>query len=115
MVDMLLHLFKKIPTSTPHDAFEKMRGNNIGFIDVRTSEEYADGHAQGAKNLPLHELHAHTASLKDLNEVYVICRSGGRSSEAVQQLIAEGIHAVNISGGTLAWHQAGLPMEHTVG
>ena len=43
--------------------------------------------------------------------VYVICKTGARSGRAVEFLLANGIDAVNIAGGTLAWREAGNPVE----
>jgi rhodanese-related sulfurtransferase len=43
--------------------------------------------------------------------VYVICRSGGRSAKAVEHLRSQGIDAVNVTGGTLAWIEAGNAVE----
>ena len=82
------------------------------FIDVRSGDEYAFGHAQGAVNMPLDAFsEADVARLKQNKEVYVICQSGGRSSTATKALIASGVNAINVEGGTSAWQAAGLPME----
>jgi rhodanese-related sulfurtransferase len=43
--------------------------------------------------------------------VYVICKSGGRSAKAVEHLRANGVDAVNVAGGTLAWIEAGNAVE----
>ena len=40
-------------------------------------------------------------------EVFVICRSGARSLRVAEFLRAQGIDAINVSGGTLAWVEAG--------
>ena len=42
--------------------------------------------------------------------VHVICAAGGRSGRAVEFLVAQGIEAVNIAGGTNAWIQTGNPV-----
>ncbi len=78
------------------------------LIDVRTVKEFATGHVPGAKNVPLRELDP--AAYKS-GPVYVICASGGRSSSATDRLVATGIDAVNITGGTKAWRGAGYEVE----
>lgn len=80
------------------------------LIDVREPDEFAGGHAVGAVNVPLGSIAS--ASLPDESStVYVICQSGGRSLRAVGALIARGVDAVNVEGGTSAWTLAGLPAE----
>jgi rhodanese-related sulfurtransferase len=44
--------------------------------------------------------------------VYVICGSGPRSARAVDYLNRQGYDTVNVAGGTKAWVEAGLPVEH---
>ena len=43
--------------------------------------------------------------------VCVVCAVGGRSAQAVGFLLACGVDAVNVAGGTKAWHQSGRPVE----
>lgn len=100
--------FSSTPSISVADAAHKVHGDNTAFIDVRSAEEYASGHAVGAQNYPLPALGEHIDALKKFSEVYVICQSGGRSSSAVSQLIPHKINAINVSGGTSAWRAAGL-------
>lgn len=83
------------------------------LVDVRTPGEFAEGHVPGAVNIPVDELGERLAELEDHkdSEVYLICRSGGRSSRAADQLVAAGYSAVNIRGGTLAWTGSGRAVE----
>lgn len=78
------------------------------LIDVRTDSEWQSGHVPGARHMPLDKLDP-TAFEK--GPVHVICASGGRSSKATDTLVAAGIDAVNIKGGTKAWQAAGFPVE----
>jgi rhodanese-related sulfurtransferase len=81
------------------------------FIDVRTPEEYASGHAYRAKNIPLDQLSANLDKLEKNEPVYLICHSGNRSRKAAQILVDAGFpQAISIAGGTEAWKTAGLPM-----
>ncbi len=82
------------------------------FIDVRTVEEYAGGHAVGAKNLPLDKLEADLAELDKNKPVYVICETGRRSQKGSEILQKAGFKDIyNITGGTSEWKSAGLPTE----
>jgi rhodanese-related sulfurtransferase len=104
--------FAKLPALSPEEVVQRIQEEkNVAFIDVRSSTEYDGGHAEGAKNIPLNTLINQAEELSKYDDVYVICQSGGRSSQAVQFLVSNGIHAVNVSGGTNAWQSAGLPIE----
>ncbi len=82
------------------------------FIDVRTPEEYAGGHAVGAKNLPLDKLNAELVKLDKNKPVYVICQTGRRSQKGSEILQKAGFGDIyNITGGTSEWTSAGLPTE----
>jgi rhodanese-related sulfurtransferase len=80
------------------------------LLDVREDEEWAAGYALGARHIPLGELGARTAEVPQDQEVYVICRSGGRSARAAQALAAAGWQAINVAGGMQDWAAAGRPM-----
>ena len=102
--------FRSVPTVSPAEAAQKVLAATAGFIDVRTPAEYKSGHATGATNSPLGELgSAQVEKLRPFAEVYVICQSGGRSATAT--LVAAGINAFSVSGGTSAWKSLGLPIS----
>ena len=86
------------------------------LIDVRTPGEYHSGHAAGARSFPLDRLDAKallaSRQAKADQPIYIICKSGGRSQQACEKLTAAGVgNLVNVEGGTMAWKQAGLPIE----
>ena len=85
------------------------------LIDVRTPGEFAGGHIQGARNIPLGQLEGS----KDLPAnktlpILVICASGARSTRAASLLRKAGYaNAVSVAGGTRAWREAQLPIERS--
>ncbi|MBK8304634.1 MAG: rhodanese-like domain-containing protein [Chloracidobacterium sp.] len=82
------------------------------FIDVRTAEEYAGGHAARAVNVPLDTISSKLDTLEKNEPVYLICQTGNRSKKAAAILKESGFNNVlNVTGGTVAWQAAGLPME----
>ena len=82
------------------------------FIDVRTREEYAGGHAYRARNIPLDKLMDNLGVIEKNEPVYLICQTGRRSLEAAKMLNEAGYpQTISIVGGTTAWKDAGLPME----
>lgn len=80
------------------DQFQNTK--NAVLLDVRTKEEYAQGHIPGSKNLPLQEIGNAEAQIKDKNTpIFVYCLSGGRSGQARRQLLKMGYeHVTNIGG-----------------
>ena len=74
-------------------------------VDVRTPEEYAEGHIPGAINIPLDTIgDEQPAELPDLGQrIYVYCRSGRRSATATAILAGIGYTDVVDFGGILDW------------
>ncbi|MFE7617925.1 rhodanese-like domain-containing protein [Streptomyces sp. NPDC057496] len=86
-----------------------------GFVlDVREDNEWAAGHVEGALHIPMSDFVARfgelTEAVADGRRVHVMCRVGGRSAQVTQYLVQQGVDAVNIDGGMLAWDGAGRPM-----
>jgi rhodanese-related sulfurtransferase len=83
-------------------------------LDVREHEEWAAGHVEGALHVPMSGFMAHfgeiTEAVSEGRQAYVMCRVGGRSAQVTQYLVGQGIDAVNVAGGMLAWDSAGRPM-----
>ena len=104
--------FNSIPSVSVTDASQKITGENVAFIDVRSRGEYASGHAKGTVCMPPDSFNENEVTkLKQFKEVYVICQSGGRSALATKSLKGSGVNAINVSGGTSAWRSSGFPME----
>ncbi len=98
-------------SSTVQEVHAALGKPGVLLLDVRSPEEVEEGAVPGARNIPLENVETQAASLKDYSTIYVMCRSGGRSSMAVSLLHKLGItEAVNVSGGILAWQAAGLPV-----
>jgi glyoxylase-like metal-dependent hydrolase (beta-lactamase superfamily II)/rhodanese-related sulfurtransferase len=86
---------------------------DLQIIDVREPSEYTGdlGHIRGARLIPLGVLGAQVATLRKEDPTVTVCRSGGRSAQAVAILEKNGFTKVaNLAGGMLAWRQHGLPV-----
>ncbi|MFP4600512.1 MAG: MFS transporter [Persicimonas sp.] len=83
------------------------RDEDVLVVDVRSPEEYAEAHVDGAINVPLDEIEAHLDEFAARNLVVTVCnKGGGRSEQAASDLRAAGIgQARSLCGGTLAWKQ----------
>ena len=82
---------------------------NIGLIDVRTTNEYngPKGHIPGSLSIPLSNISDHLDEIKSKNfdQLYVVCLSGARSASALSILNKNGINAQNVKGGMMAWNR----------
>ena len=90
------------------------RAQGAPLIDVRTPREYEDARVPGAVLIPLGEVVERIEEVPTEGTVYVICARGPRSAKAVEHFRAQGIDAVNVAGGTVAWIDAGLPVDRAV-
>ena len=84
------------------------------LIDVCEPEEFAQGHAGGAKNVPLGQLESQLPLIvKNKNlPVIMVCQVGARASRAAAQARKMGYEqAQALSGGVRAWRDASLPVE----
>ena len=82
------------------------------LLDVREPYEHADVRAEGAVLAPMSKLAPLIPSLPKDRPIFVICASGGRSAQVTGFLLASGWTDVsNVTGGTVAWVQAGLPVR----
>ncbi len=65
-------------------------------IDVRTAEEFREGHVKGSKNMVLNTIPTKVLEIKKMNKkVIAVCRSGARSGQAASFLKQQGIDAIN--------------------
>jgi rhodanese-related sulfurtransferase len=92
------------------DELAHLRKGDVPLIDVREPHEYTEFHLPGAVLLPLGQVVDRLDEVPRGETVYVICRSGARSAKAAEHMIANGIDAVNVAGGSLAWRSAGFPV-----
>ncbi len=101
---------------TPQEASALIQSNQSNpdfvIIDVRTPQEFADGHIENAINLDYYsETFRDELSKLDKNKTYLIyCRSGNRSGKALDMMEELGFREVyNMSGGIIEWEVEGLP------
>ena len=85
------------------------------LIDVRTPAEFQSQHVPNSKCIPLDEINREAIARHQQHPdqpVYLICRSGNRSGMALRKLSdAEFNQAVSVSGGIMAWEDAGYPVN----
>jgi rhodanese-related sulfurtransferase len=81
------------------------------LVDVRRPYEFEGGHLPGALNIEMNELPARSAEIARDRPVLFYCRSGNRSSMAVDAFREAGYDARNIEGGITAWHAEGRALD----
>ncbi|MCA1295269.1 FAD-dependent oxidoreductase [Paenibacillus sp. alder61] len=72
---------------------------NIVLVDVRTAIEYANGHIEGAVNIPVDELRHRLGELDHSKEIWVYCQVGLRGYTASRILKQKGYWVKNLTGG----------------
>jgi rhodanese-related sulfurtransferase len=79
---------------------------NFILLDVRTMEEYNDGHIPGAINIANESIgKEEILQLPDKNQrIYVYCRSGNRSKQAAKKLVKLGYTNIIEIGGIIDYH-----------
>jgi phage shock protein E len=83
------------------------------FLDVRTQQEWDQGHIAGSILIPLDVLQSRMNELPKDKDIVVVCLSGARSKEGTTLLRQAGFTRVTcMSGGIRAWVAAGYPIEH---
>ena len=93
---------------------ELMNDPNVVVLDVRTAEEFGEGHLEGALNIDQAQsdfIQKAKEALPAEKTIAVYCRSGRRSASAAEGLATEGYKAVNLKGGILAWKEAQMPVN----
>lgn len=83
--------------------------DNVTLLDVRTIQEYKEGHLRDATLIPVDALTENLGMLKyDKNkQILVYCRTGSRSIAASRILEKHGFTPINIKGGMLSLQSAG--------
>ena len=92
---------------------QKINEPDVIILDVRTPEEFASGHIEGALNIDFNSGDfANEITRLNPSENYAIyCRSGSRSGQAASIMHKAGFHDVsNLNGGVIDWTNAGLPL-----
>jgi rhodanese-related sulfurtransferase len=101
-----------VATLSPARLSELLSNPNAQLIDVRDHHEWAGGHIEGSRSLPLEELRADPERELPKDALLIfICAKGSRSLTAAKLVDRLGYQNVyNVEGGTAAWARSGLPL-----
>ncbi|WP_299160156.1 rhodanese-like domain-containing protein [uncultured Tenacibaculum sp.] len=89
----LLNLFRKKDMT---NEIQEYLNKGAVVLDVRTLAEWNEGHSEGAKHIVLTVVPLNVEEIKSWNKpVIAVCKSGGRSGQAMQFLQNQGIDVIN--------------------
>ena len=96
---------------TPDEVYRIIsEGRDHFLLDVRTPEEYSEGHIEGANLIPVQELEIRLDEVPMDKQIIVYCRSGNRSRTAANILMENGFGMVYDMGGINSWIEKGYPV-----
>ena len=84
-------------------------------LDVRESDEFANGHVPEARHIPLNSVPENLEALPRDEQIWVICQAGGRSMTAANFLEDQGFKVVSVAGGTGSWISSGKDVSFEAG
>jgi rhodanese-related sulfurtransferase len=93
------------------DELARQHAAGAPIVDVRQTDEFEESRVPGSTLIPLATIPDHLTDLTFEHPVYLICRTGARSGRAAQWLRQQGVDAVNVAGGMVAWIEAGHPVD----
>ena len=98
------------------DKFNEVIGaGNVQIVDVRTPQEYGEGHISGAVNIDVMNSSFEQNVDKSLDKnipVAVYCRSGNRSKTAMKILLKKGFKVYELDKGFNVWKSSGMKIEY---
>jgi rhodanese-related sulfurtransferase len=112
MVPIMTDLFTGVPETQPQEATDLIAAGAL-MVDIREADEWEEVRIPGAEFRPLSEINDWHENLPRDRTIILQCRSGNRSAMATSALIRQAgmDNVVNLAGGIIAWHQAGLPID----
>lgn len=102
-----------IVSVSAHEFDKEIKADSVQLLDVRTPQEYAGGHIDGALNIDVRSDDFRRMVEKELSKdstILVYCRSGRRSMDAAEILTKLGYKVVNLKDGIIGWEKDGLPV-----
>jgi len=99
-------------TTGPIELERMIRNNEVNVVDVRTAEDYAEGHIPGAVNLPKDRWETLEGLRRDkLNVLYCYSHVCHLAAAAAVEFAAKGFSVMEMDGGMRAWREHELDIE----
>ncbi len=89
-----------------------MRDQGVFILDVREPSEWAQFHIPESTLIPLGELSNRLKEIPKDQDIVVVCRSGNRSAQGRDILLAAGFtNVTSMAGGVTEWRTQGYPVD----
>jgi rhodanese-related sulfurtransferase len=101
---------------SPSSAVQLINREKAVVVDVSESDEFAAGHINGARNIPMNQLEQRLPEVVKNKAVplILVCANGARAQRCLSKAKSLGYEkAVVLGGGLRAWKEANLPVEKT--
>ncbi|MGZ4664594.1 MAG: rhodanese-like domain-containing protein [Frankiaceae bacterium] len=108
--------FGAVPEMSPRRLYDRLtRGDRVQIVDVRTHQEFSNGHIAGAVSVPIQSLRRKLPelALDPSRPVVTICKTAHRSIPATRLLRAQGFDAAQLAKGMDEWRRQQLPVERS--
>lgn len=104
----ILTNFESISSAEAHNLIQS--NENVAILDVRTPQEYSQGHIEGAILAPVQTLQNDLAQIAKVKnqKIIVYCHSGNRSVAASRIMVQNGFTPLNLKGGITDWKANGF-------
>lgn len=105
---------KTIPANEFSDSMKAKK--DFQLVDVRTPEEFAEGHLPDARNIDFegNDFEKNIQALDKAKPTFIYCRSGNRSAGAMEVMVKTGFREVyNLKGGIKKWNASQFPVENS--
>ena len=98
---------------TAREAYDAWTAGEVAIVDCREETEHAMTRVPGVPLVPMSEIVDRVDDLPDDRPLVMLCRSGSRSAQVADWLVANGERdeVANLDGGIIAWAVEGLPYE----
>jgi phage shock protein E len=110
----IIHAQKKIEVNSKDVKTMLQKDNKLIVLDVRTADEFKEGHIKGAINIDIRQPDALSRIDKlDRNGKYIVhCRTNHRSQTAVDHMVQKNFKTIyQMMDGITGWNENGLPLE----
>lgn len=99
------------------EAARLLSSGNVTVVDVRTAEEFKEGHIKDAKNIDImdKDFEAQVGKLDKSKPTLVHCQAGGRSTRALKTFEKLGFtDVIHLDDGFAGWQEAGKPVAKVI-
>jgi rhodanese-related sulfurtransferase len=93
------------------EAFQMYQQSGVFVVDVRTQEEWNEYHVPNTTLIPLDQLPNRLNEIPKDRKIVVVCRSGNRSQQGRDILLAAGYNVTSMTGGLKEWYAKGYSIE----